>query len=88
MDDGEFTHRGSARQGAPKLFRKRDGRFVAVHDEAGVTWLGNRHTALARDKDALCRARAAFQDDLATAFALFDARVDAAFEALRKALRP
>jgi hypothetical protein len=40
MDDGEFTYRSGAGQGAPKVLRRRDGGWAVAYDESGVTRIG------------------------------------------------
>lgn len=62
MDKSEFIHRTAVRQGAPRVFQKRDGGWVVAHEEDGVTFIGQltlvpRCTAFDRFEDALQSAR-------------------------------
>lgn len=86
-------------QGARKYYRKRDGSWALAYElEPDVIEFGRLvavpdRTALDTYEDALWRARAAFRghlglSDVDDAFAVFEASVDAAFEALREALKP
>ena len=66
MDDAKPTHSVSAGQGGPRVYQRRDGRYVVAHDEDGVTFIGKltlvpRKTDLDRYEDALSSARAALE---------------------------
>jgi hypothetical protein len=85
-------------QGARKYYRKRDGSWAIAYElQPGVIKFGRLvsvpdRTALDHYEDALWRARAAFRghlgaSDVDSAFAVLEASVDAAPEALRQALK-
>ncbi len=98
MDEVISTHRLSALQGPPRVYQRRDGRYVVAHDEDGVTWVGNltivpRRTDLDRFEETRSSARKMLQDGVAAgvaddAFALFDYRIFHTLEAPREALKP
>ena len=66
MEDGKSTYRLPAKQGGPRVYQRRDGRFVVARDQDGVTWIGNltlvpRRGPLDRYDDALSNARNALE---------------------------
>jgi hypothetical protein len=98
MDGLESTHRMSTVQGSPRVYQRRDGRFVVAHDEDGVTFIGKltlvpRKTDLNRFEDTLSSARKMLEEGITAgvaddALALFDFRIFHALETLREALNP
>jgi hypothetical protein len=62
VDEVKSTCPLNTGQGALRVYQRRDGRYVVVHDEDGVTWVGNltivpRRTEFDRFEDALQSAR-------------------------------
>lgn len=98
MDDVKGIVRRRDGQGARKYYRKRDGSWaLAIELQPGVIEFGRLvlvpdKTALDAYESAVGRARKALRTvldagDGDNALAIFQAAVDAAFEALREALR-
>ena len=97
MEDGKSATRLSAKQGAPRVYRCRDGSWTVAHEEDRVAWLGKLsivpdRTAVDDFELALDRARKMLEEGVAAgaaadAFALFDFRLGESLEALRGALK-